>query len=157
MAGHWPGISCHWSVALPGAAPGRASPEMAAAFHAACLCDSGGGPGRTQRLCYAQGSSRAGHVFDSSRSAVIGRLDTGCVCERDCAVRIGQTATAGIGLKEYIPMWHSRVSLEDLFPLPSRFPKHLSDKPCEFNRSTQHLLAVYWQGSGTLKFFAVVD
>jgi hypothetical protein len=33
---------------------------------------------------------------------------------------------------------------------------HLPEKPCEFNRSTQHLLAVYWQGSGTLKFFAVV-
>jgi hypothetical protein len=33
---------------------------------------------------------------------------------------------------------------------------HLSDLPCEFNRWTQHLLAVYWQGSGTLKFFAAV-
>ena len=30
------------------------------------------------------------------------------------------------------------------------------EKECEFNRSMQHLLAVYWQGSGTLKFFAVV-
>ena len=35
-------------------------------------------------------------------------------------------------------------------------PIHLDDKPCEFNGSMQHLLAVYWQGSGTLKFFAVV-
>jgi hypothetical protein len=35
-------------------------------------------------------------------------------------------------------------------------PDALSDQACEFNRSTQHLLAVYWQGSGTLKFFAVV-
>ena len=32
----------------------------------------------------------------------------------------------------------------------------LSDLTCEFNRSMQHLLAVYWQGSGTLKFFVVV-
>ena len=31
-----------------------------------------------------------------------------------------------------------------------------ANSTCEFNRSTQHLLAVYWQGSGTLKFFAVV-
>src|SRR5271170_4027566 len=31
------------------------------------------------------------------------------------------------------------------------------EMPCEFSGSMQHLLAVYWQESGTLKFFAVVD
>jgi hypothetical protein len=38
----------------------------------------------------------------------------------------------------------------------SHGPGKMAANECEFNRSTQHLLAVYWQGSGTLKFFAVV-